>query len=120
MPSVYDPIYAGAVKVIELMGDALIVVTYVDVAALNPMDPPTRTKVEWGGKGVFAKYKVEEIDGSLILRGDQYVLVDGRAKSLPVSNNGTLVRGSENWKIMRIEEIKPGPLTILYKIQVRQ
>lgn len=74
-------------------------------------------------KAVFVKYKEMYVNGEEIQMGDQYVLVAG---TVPIDPNlkGTIVDGILDtdpiWKIIKIQPIKPGPIEMLYKIQVRK
>ena len=89
----------------------------------EPWKPGTPTEDVATVKAVFVKYKQKDINGEQIQMGDQYVLVAGDV-ALDPNLKGTIVDGILDsdpiWKIVKIQPIKPGPLEMLYKIQVRQ
>jgi len=79
-------------------------------------------------KGVFIEYEKEDVDGDLIRRGDKRVLI--AASDVEDETTGTLnvkvedydhiLDGTVRWKIIVAELIEPGPLRIMYDVQVRQ
>lgn len=85
-----------------------------------PWTPGGQTELDTDVKAVFTKMTETYVDGELVQVGDQWVLVG--AKVLLDVNLKGIVKDSngEVWKIVRIKKIKPGPMNMLYKIQVRQ
>lgn len=118
----YSNLSLSAANLIYRFGDAVSVRAFVDTPAANQIDPPTRTQINWDTRGVKLNIKSQDIDNSQVLVGDCMVLLTGDASKLPIEakNNGTIVIGSESWKIINIATVKPGPLTLLYKVQVRK
>nr|AYD82588.1 structural protein [Achromobacter phage vB_Ade_ART] len=119
----YSSLRDTAVRLIERFGAACSIVSYQDVPASNPADPPTRTKVTTGTVGVFLRYKSEDIDGTRVRAKDQMVLFHANPGDMPpegeVEGDYEVVRGSELWKMISVSILKPGPVTMLYKVQVR-
>lgn len=113
----YVSLAKNAEALIRKFGDECKIVTYTDVPAPNPIDPPTRTPVKVGTRGVWGKFKLEDIDNVNILQADQRVLLAGR---LIIDSRAVIERGSEQWKIIAVERVKPGPTSVLWKVQVRQ
>jgi len=78
--------------------------------------------------GVFLEFEKEDIDGTLIRRGDKQVLI--AAKDVEDETTGTLSVKVEDfdhildagvrWKILKAELIEPGSQRIMYDLQVRQ
>lgn len=78
--------------------------------------------------GAFIEYEKEDFDGSLVRRGDKRVLVAAKdtedvrtgTENIDVEDFDTLLDGAEVWKIITVEVIEPGPLRIMYDLQVRK
>lgn len=113
----YDRITKSAAMLIYKFGAECRVTTYTDVAAANPIDPPTRTKVEKTTRGVWLKFKEKDIDDVNILRSDQLVLLTG---TLNIDPRGLIIRDGQAWKVIGSSQVKPGPTTVIHKVQVRQ
>lgn len=120
----YSNLKNTATALITRFGGPCIVVTYTDTPNPNPIKPPIRTKVEYPTKGVFLKYKSEDIDGTRVLVKDQMVLLSADQASMPpegeVEGDHEVVRDGEVWKMISVSILRPGPVTMLYKVQVRQ
>ena len=101
----------------------------------NPIDPakPWRGSTEAGTitvivKGVFIDFEKEDFDGSLVRRGDKRVLIaaksvtdeGGSAANLKIEDYDHILDAGVRWKILTAELIEPGPLRIMFDIQVRQ
>lgn len=115
----YITLAKNADSLIYKFGDKTTVVTYEDTPAQNPIDPPTRQESRIDTRGVYLKYKLQDIDGINVLRGDQMLLLPSSITT--VDFRGLIVRNDvENWKVIDIVKIKPGPKNMLWKVQVRQ
>ncbi len=101
----------------------------------NPTDPakPWRGSTEANEitvvvKGVFTEFEREDFDGTLVRRGDKRVLIaaksvtdeGGGAANLKIEDYDHILDGGVRWKIMKAELIEPGPLRIMFDLQVRQ
>jgi len=79
-------------------------------------------------KGVFIEYEKEDVDGTIVRRGDKRVLIaasdveDETTGNLnvKVEDYDHILDGTTRWKIVVAELIEPGPLRIMYDVQVRQ
>jgi hypothetical protein len=68
-------------------------------------------------KGVFTKFKASEIDGTLVESGDKMIIVDS---SVIPNVEQRIVDGSSEYSIVDVDEIKPGEIGMIYKIQARR
>lgn len=66
-------------------------------------------------KAVQTDYKEEQIDGSIVKRGDKMFLISANG-IVPPSTNDLI----DDWKVVNVNEVKTGDLPILYKVQVRK
>lgn len=101
----------------------------------NPTDPakPWRGSTEVDTitvvvKGVFIEFEKEDFDGTLVRRGDKRVLIadksvtdeGGSASNLKIEDYDHVLDGGTRYKILSAELIEPGPLRIMFDLQVRQ
>lgn len=101
----------------------------------NPIDPtkPWRGSTEAATitvvvKGVFIEFEKEDFDGTLVRRGDKRVLIadksvideGGTAANLKIEDYDHILDVGVRWKIEKTELIQPGPLRIMFDLQVRQ
>ena len=101
----------------------------------NPVDPakPWRGSTEAATitvvvKGVFVDFEKQDFDGSLVRRGDKRVLIaaksvtdeGGSAANLKIEDYDHVLDAGVRWKIITTELVEPGPLRILFDLQVRQ
>lgn len=68
-------------------------------------------------KGVFTKFKAGEIDGTLIQSSDKMVIIDS---SVIPDVEQRIVDGSNEYSIVDVDEIKPGEIGMIYKVQARR
>lgn len=101
----------------------------VDIAEpWRAADPAGANVVSLVVLGVFIEYEKEDFDGSLVRRGDKRVLVAAKdtddvrtgTENIDVEDFDTILDGTEIWKIITVEVIEPGPLRVMYDIQVRK
>lgn len=122
MTDAYD--YSGlqdtAERLVERFGRGAQVVLFQTTADPDaPWTPGGQTELDTDVKAVFTKMTETYIDGELVQIGDQWAIV-GAKVLLDVNLKGVINTDGEVWKIVRIKKIKPGPMNMLYKIQVRQ
>jgi len=101
----------------------------------NPIDPakPWRGSTEAAEitvvvKGVFIDFEKEDFDGSLVRRGDKRILIadksvtdeGGNATNLKIEDYDHVLDAKVRWKIITATLIEPGPLRIMFDLQVRQ
>ncbi|MCK9569017.1 hypothetical protein M0R72_08755 [Candidatus Pacearchaeota archaeon] len=68
-------------------------------------------------KAVFVKFKVNEIDGEIVRRGDQYAFCAGDTAA---DGYELLIDGTEVWKIVGADKIAPGEEILLYRLHLRR
>ena len=79
-------------------------------------------------KGVFLEFDNEQVDGSLIIRGDKMFLVAAKdvedtassSQSDDIEDFDRLLDGTVDWKIINVNTIEPASSKIYYEIQVRK
>lgn len=101
----------------------------------NPTDPakPWRDSTEVATitvvvKGVVIEFEKEDFDGTLVRRGDKRILIadksvideGGSAANLKIEDYDHVLDGGTRYKILSAELIEPGPLRIMFDLQVRQ
>lgn len=114
----YVALAKNANALIHKFGDACNVVTYQNIPAPNPINPPTRQEVRHSTRGLFLRYRVEDIDGINVQRADQRLLLPSTVPE--VLTQSLIERGNEVWKVITVERLKPGPTGMIWKVQVRQ
>lgn len=78
--------------------------------------------------GVFIEFEKEDFDGTLVRRGDKRVLIAAKsvtdegssAANLKIEDYDHVLDATVRWKIITAELIEPGPLRIMFDLQVRQ
>ncbi len=101
----------------------------------NPSDPakPWRDSTEAATitfivKGVIIDFDKEDVDGSLVRRGDKMVLIadksvideGGSAANLIIEDYDEIRDAGVRWKILDANLIQPGDTRILYILHARQ
>lgn len=115
----YIALAKNAEALIHKFGDTCTVVTNETIPAPNPIDPPQVVQNRFSTRGVFLRYRLEDIDGVNILRADQRLLLPSSVPLVQVQ--GLIERGqTEKWKVISVEQLRPGPTKMLWKVQVRQ
>ena len=79
-------------------------------------------------KGVIIDFEKEDIDGSLVRRGDKRVLISaksvsdegGSAANLIIEDYDHVLDAGVRWKIKDVNLIEPGDTRIMYDLQIRQ
>lgn len=94
--------------------------TLAAAASDTPWEPGAATVTDTTVDGVFLNYNRKDVDGDVIKQGDQYVYIAAKNLSSVPSIDDLLIRDTEVWKIVNIEELRPNSQRILYTAQVRQ
>ena len=109
-------------------------VTLIRQDQSNPIDPakPWRANLDTDDislvvKAVNANFKNEDIDGTLVRRGDKLFLIAAKtieetvvfSEISDVEKYDELLDGITLWKIVSVDTVAPGDSNILYKVQVR-
>lgn len=82
-------------------------------------DPTPGVPTNNPGKAVEVKIKQEHIDGTLIQQGDRMFLVSTQGVPEPALDNTMMVDGV-TLQVIAINPLKPGDVTMLWKIQCRK
>ncbi len=117
----------------KLIGENGRTLTLIKVDRGNPVDvtEPWRDSTDAAEvlvpiTGVFIEFETQDIDGTLVRRGDKRVLVaaidveQANKAAEDVENFDKILDGTVSWKIQNVGIIEPGDLTIMYDIHVRQ
>ena len=73
---------------------------------------------------VFANFRSNQIDGTLIKEDDKLLLIS--SQDIPsdadadIENYDEVIDEGQTWSIERVQEIKPGGASIIYRIQIRR
>ncbi len=90
----------------------------------GPADPGTDVTIVV--IAVMLDYKTEEIDGTLVIRGDQRCfiadksVVDVSSAAIQLHDFDTLTDGAIVWHIENAEILEPGSTRIMYEMQLRK
>lgn len=112
----YAPLASTAEKLIENFGEELV---YKEITkgAYNPATGTSAdSTVESNIFAVKMDYKSGEINGTTILNGDVKLLVKGNGFKI----DSYFEISNEDYRIVSINELKPGDTSIITEIQVRK
>lgn len=119
----FDSAIALALRLITKNGQA-ITLRHFTPGAPPDTDKPwvsgEPTPVDQDAVGVFLAYDQKYIDGETIRRGDQRVYIAADGVTTDPQLDGTILRGSEVWKIVNVGVLSPNGQKIMYDVQVRQ
>lgn len=120
----YSGLEATSQFLIESFGRAatLVQVSQVPVDSDQPWRGNTSAETTHDVIAVFVDYNKEDIDGDLVRNGDQKCFVSQQSIpgiDLQVYN---LLRDDEGqeWKIIAVDKKRPGPVTIVFIMQLRK
>jgi hypothetical protein len=128
----YTQFRATAERLIEENGRTI---TLVRKDQGNPVDPtePWRAstnaaEITFDVLGVFIEFEKDEVDGTIVMRGDKRVLVaaksvtdeGGSAANLDIEDYSDVLDGGTRYRIITSSVIEPGDTRIMYDLQVRQ
>ncbi len=123
---------ALAERLVEANGRNLTLVRRDQGNLVDPTEPwrgsTEAAEISFVVKGVFTEFEKEDIDGSLVRRGDKRVLIadqsvideSGGASNLKIEDYDHILDDGVRWKILSVENIQPGPIKIFYDVHVRQ
>ena len=114
MTDVYSRAVIQAEKAITKYGRNCYLVSFtmsgVDYDPIITELPPVAIKL------LQSRFTTNNIDGTLIRADDKKFLI---GSLVPITKDMNIRDGSITYSIVNIEEVKPGPTVILYKIQAR-
>lgn len=105
---------ATATRLIAKHGRAMSLVTINDDA--EPWEDVSGTETTQAVTGVQTSFTAQEVDGNLVKADDKKMLIDSTVTPTTAMR---LQDGSTDYSIIAVEEVKPGDIAILYKLQVR-
>lgn len=109
----YNKALANAKRLIRDNGRDVVVRTFTQSGDdWNPVQVPSDVTV----RAVMTQFAAEEIDGTLIQASDKRFLIAGGAD---VSLAKRLIDGAVDYEVVAVECVKPGPVVVLWKVQVR-
>lgn len=123
-----DTVYTGfinlAQRLITKWGRtvSLQVESVTPISPTEPFEGNTAATVIAGIPAFFSNYKLADVDGTKVQRGDKSCLI--AKKDLPSNQpttKDTILDGSTTWQIIEVNTVQPGPTadTVLFKLQVR-
>lgn len=62
-------------------------------------------------------WKKRHIDGTLVMAGDLFVLMDATVAPTP---DDRLAIGGETWRVVRVTPTSPGGVNVLFEVQLRR
>lgn len=117
----YSALLASATSLISENGRTVTLERTVRTNTTGkPWEPATETVQQQSVSAVWAGYNGDEIDGTLILAGDAKVLISPSGLSWLPETDCRIVDGSDTWRIVNVETVKPGATSVLLKCQVRR
>lgn len=117
----YDSAVALALRLITKFGQsATLVQASRSQQTAQPWKPDTTVETSYSVKAVFLDYKINEIDGELIRRGDQRVYVPASGLAVVPGPGDHLERDEERWTVIVCVPLNPGGTQIVYTLQARR
>lgn len=112
----YLPLAQVALDQIENFGRDCVLVrvteaTYNFTTGANSGGSVTETTI----KAVVTEYAQDQIDGSVIKKGDKLYTIAAKDLNAPALNDYL-----DDWKILNVQTIQTGDTPLLYKCQVRK
>jgi len=78
------------------------------------------TVVDENVRGVMSGYSKMQVDNKNIKVGDKLFILPARGISGEVNQDTVIIDGSDEWYAIKVDEIRPGDVVIMYKVQVRK
>lgn len=117
--TLYSDLAATAVELLAEFG-APVTLVRVTPGAYDPeTGTSTQTTTSHAGTGVKLDYQQDEIDGTLIRRGDQRVYMAPDLAVTPRTGD-TLTIGGESWQVIESRPLAPAGAVVLHDVQVRK
>lgn len=71
-------------------------------------------------RGLFTEIRASLIDGTIIQRGDKFLLLAAQAVDKPSLGDIIYTADGEEFLVKNVETVSPGNLDVLYRVQVRR
>lgn len=115
----YERLKTGtAERLIEDFGKT-VTLTQPGVYVGPDYNPTPGAPTEYPVFAVEVKIRQEHIDGTLIQQGDRMFLVSTKNAPEPAMDN-TMTVDNSTLQVIEIKPLKPGPVTMLWKIRCRK
>lgn len=92
--------------------------------AITSFDPQTgvtsQSVTDHGAHGLFTAYRIDQIDGSAVQRGDRQLLIAADGIPLSPDTGDRIVTDGEEWQVVSVETLAPGDRAVLYRLQIRR
>lgn len=118
----YSSLQQKALDLLTTHGAAITIRISTKGTYNSATDSYTITTTDYSTYGVIEEYKLKEIDGELIKVGDKKLMV-GINSTLPELTNLMdilIVIGTDVWKSIKVNPIKPANIIVYYEIQIRK
>ena len=111
----YSGLQATAANLIARFGRSatLAKLTTASGTAYDPGDP---TEVEYAVTICEIGYKQSERDGTLVEQNDRRVMMDS---TVAPTSQDRIIDGSDEFVVVSVEAVKPGPAAVMYTVQLR-
>jgi len=113
---VYDRAEATALRLLTKYGQS-VTVTNITTGAYDP-DTGTQatTTATTTPKGLLTQHRAQDVDGTMIMKGDKKLLLDASAT---VKTDDTVTVNSTVYTVVGLNEIKPAATRVMWICNVR-
>lgn len=80
----------------------------------GPEYDPVITETDTDILAVFTDYRADDVDGTLIKNGDKMLITTTK-----IETDDEVIDNSVSYEVVSVNEIAPGPMPLIYKVQVR-
>ena len=117
--SLYSELATVADELLTEFGQA-VTIRHRTAGAYDPATGAVAvTTTDETGRGVLRDYKTRHIDGTMILRGDKYVLLSPVGITAPDTDD-RIVIGGVDYAVVSIETEAPAGTALLHTVQIRR
>lgn len=124
---VYELASALVAENLALRGETSILRRKIDTPLADDAQPwrPSESFVQDAQiSALWTEYRLDKIDGELVLEGDQSVLIGALALEDPVPLRDVLIRypgpNEQEWLLIRSRPIRRGTTDVCFELQVRR
>ncbi|MCB2186486.1 MAG: hypothetical protein KQJ78_08720 [Deltaproteobacteria bacterium] len=121
MPLDYDHLRTRAWEMLASYGQP-VTLRHFTPAAFDPDDgrPLAHGATEFAARGVTSEFRENQVDGSLIQRGDHLLLLASQDPACRAAPGDLVSMGGETWRVEHAGRVAPGGETIMWRLQVRR